>query len=301
MRILITGSSGFIGSALKEFLEKKGIGIVPYDLKDIPPNDTKDFFNLKEKMRDLDGLVHLAAVSRVKIAFENPLECIRTNIGGTINVLEAARLYKKGGEHPWVIFGSSREVFGEAKILPVTEETPMSPINVYGMAKITGEGLCKIFSKDYNIKTRVLRFSNVYTGKNDHLDRVIPKFILQAARNEDLVINGTGQEAFDFTYIDDTIEGIWGCIKEIDKSRLFYDDFILASGEPTTLQELAETVIEELQSKSQIKYTKSRSYDVNKFYADPAKAKRILGFNPSTIFKKGISLVVEEFRKKELI
>lgn len=299
MRILITGSSGFIGSALKDFLRKQGIEVIPYDLKDIPLNDTRDFANLKEKIKGVDGIVHLAAVSRVVLAYQNPLECINTNIGGVINVLEAIR--QASGKQPWIIFGSSREVFGESRPLPVTEETPCHPMNVYGIAKISGEELCKIFAKDYGLKTRVLRFSNVYTGPNDQLDRVIPKFILQAAKNEDLVINGTGQETFDFTYIDDTIQGIWGCIQEIQKSQKPYDDFILATGRPTSLQELAEIIIKTLHGQSKIRYNQGRSYDVNKFYADPEKARRVIGFNPKIRLEEGISLVVDKFKKAGMI
>jgi len=295
MQILITGSSGFIGSNLKKFLENKGIEVISYDLKDVPPNDVRDFSNLKEKIQEANGVVHLAAVSRVKWAYEDPLKCINTNVGGTINVLQAARETK---EHPWIIFGSSREVYGESKTLPVTEKTPINSINVYGIAKVTGEKLCENFSKDYGLKTRVLRFSNVYTGKSDQLDRVIPKFILGAFKNEDLIINGTGQELFDFTYIEDTILGIWGCIKEIEKSEKIYDDFILSTGRPITLKELAQMVIEETDSKSRIKNSEGRSYDVNKFYADPQKAKEILGFEPKTTLREGIKLVIQEFKEE---
>ncbi|XOB41350.1 MAG: glycosyltransferase [Candidatus Nealsonbacteria bacterium] len=301
MKILITGSSGFIGLSLRKFLEKRGIEVIPYDLKDTPPNDVRDFSNLKSKMKGVDGVVHLAAISRVKLGYEDPLTCIHTNIGGTINVLEACRLYKKEDGHPWMIFGSSREVFGEPKTLPVTEKTPHNSINIYGVAKVAGEDLCRNFSQNYRLKTRVLRFSNVYTGKNDQLNRVIPKFILQAFKNEDLVINGTGKEVFDFTYIGDTIQGIWGCIQEIEKSQVLYNNFTLSTGRPTTLKELAETIIREVGSKSKTKYAKARSYDVNKFYADPQKAKDILGFDPKTGLREGIRLVVEEFKREKMI
>lgn len=297
-KILITGSEGFIGSALQNFLEKQGIEVIPYDLKDRPSCDTRDFVSLKEKMAGVDGVVHLAAVSRVIKAFEDPLTCVNTNVGGTINVLEAAR---QSQSRPWVIFASSREVFGESRPLPVTEESPKHPMNVYGIAKIAGDDLCKIFSKDYGLKTRVLMFSNVYTGPNDQLDRVIPKFILKAAKNEDLVINGTGQEIFDFTYIDDTIQGIWGSIQEIEKSQQLYNDFILSTGQATSLQELAEMVIKTLESKSVIQYAQGRFYDVNKFYADPAKARQILGFNPSIDLRDGLKKSIGQLREAGII
>ncbi|MBD3208589.1 MAG: NAD-dependent epimerase/dehydratase family protein [Candidatus Nealsonbacteria bacterium] len=292
MKILITGSSGFIGLNLIKFLKQKGIETVSYDIRENPLDDVRDFQRLRNKMESVDGVVHLAAVSRVKIAYQNPLQCIDVNVGGTTNVLEAAR---EMGNRPWVIFGSSREVFGEPKDLPVTEESPRSLINVYGVAKIAGEDLCKMFSKNYNLKTRVLRFSNSYTDKNDQLDRVVPKFILQASRNEDLVINGTGEEmVFDFTYIDDTINGIWGCIQDTQKRDVNFDDFILSNGQPNSLKRLAEIAIKETNSKSEIKYAESRSYDVERFYADPKKAKEILGFSPSTSLEEGIKLSISK-------
>lgn len=294
MRILLTGSSGFIGSSLRDFLEKKRVRVIAYDLKDSPSNDVRDFSNLKSKMKDVNGVVHLAAVSRVKWGFENPLNCIQTNVGGTINVLVAVRTFLRN-KKPWMIFASSREVFGEPKILPVTEKSPLCPVNVYGVAKVTGEELCRVFSKDYGLKTRVLRFSNVYTGKNDQLDRVVPNFILRALRNEDLVINGNGQETFDFTFIEDTILGIWGCIQKIESSGKLYDDFNLSNGKGITLEELAKIIIKETGSQSKIRYAPSRSYDVNYFYADSSKARTVLGFNPRTELREGIYLAIKEF------
>lgn len=302
MRILVTGSAGFIGSSLKDLLEEKGIEVISYDLKDTPPNDVRDISNLKSKMEGVDGVLHLAAISRVKLAYEDPFNCVHTNIGGIANVLEVARFFKKKNNFsPWVIFASSREVFGEPEELPVTEKSPRKAINVYGVAKIAGEELCKIFARNYGLKTRVLRFSNVYTGKRDQLDRVTPKFLLQALKNEDLVINGTGQELFDFTYIGDTIEGIWGCIQEIERSQQTFDDFTLSTGIPVSLKELAEVIIEETGSKSKIKHAESRTYDVNNFYADPKKAKEILGFNPKTGLREGIRLVLGEFKGEKTI
>ncbi|MFW9945856.1 MAG: GDP-mannose 4,6-dehydratase [Candidatus Odinarchaeota archaeon] len=297
MKILITGSAGFIGSTLKDLLEKVNIEIVSYDIKDNPKDDIKDFNHLKSKIENIEGIIHLAAVSRVKIAQENPLECIQTNIGGTINILDAARQETVNGKHPWIIFGSSREVYGEPKILPVTEASPRNAINIYGVSKVTGEDLCKMYTKHYRLKTRVLRFSNVYTGLKDQLDRVIPKFILQALKDEDLVINGTGEELFDFTYINDSVQGIYTCIQEVLKSDISFKLFNISSGIPIKLRELAELIIKKTESNSHIKFTKSRSYDVNKFYADPTKAKKILGFFPKILIDEGIELAIRELKK----
>ena len=297
MKVLLTGSSGFIGSALKRLLEEKGIEVIPFDVKDSPLDDVRDFSALQSKVLGIDGIVHLAAVSRVKIAHDNPLECINTNIGGIINVLESVRLIHSDNNFPWVIFGSSREVYGESAILPVNESSTRKAINVYGVSKLSGEELCKVYSENYGLKVRVLRFSNVYTGKNDHLDRVIPKFILQSFNDEDLSINGTGEEIFDFTYIDDTIQGIWGCIQEIERDNHLFDDFNISTGVPISLKQLADTIIEKTRSKSIVEFTKPRSYDVNKFYADPSKAIKILGFQPKITSDEGIDLSIAELKR----
>ena len=298
MKILLTGSSGFIGSALKRLLEEKGIEVVPFDIKDSPLDDVRDFSALQSKVLGISGIIHLAAVSRVKIAHENPLECVNTNIGGIINVLESARLIRTDNNYPWVIFGSSREVYGESAILPVNELSTRKAINVYGVSKLSGEELCKVYSENYGLKVRVLRFSNVYTGKNDHLDRVIPKFILQAFNEEDLIINGTGEEIFDFTYINDTIQGIWGCVQEIEKNNHLFDDFNISTGVPISLKQLADTIIEKTRSKSTVEFTNPRSYDVNKFYADPSKAIKILNFLPKITLDEGIDLSIVELRRE---
>lgn len=299
MKILITGSSGFIGSNLRRLLENKEIEVVSYDIRENPLDDVRDISRLREKVVGVDGIVHLAAVSRVKVAYQNPLQCIDINVGGIINILETAREMVNS---PWVIFGSSREVFGESPDLPVTEESPLGPINVYGVSKMTGENLCQMFSKNYSLKTRIIRFSNVYTGTNDQLDRVIPKFILRAFSGKDLFINGTGEEMiFDFTYIDDLVAGVWKCIEDISKRNVLCDDFILGTGRPVSLKELAEIIVEKAGTKSKINYREARSYDVDKFYADPTKAKEMLGFSPKVDIKEGIEFVIKKFKKSGLI
>ncbi|MBI2450072.1 MAG: SDR family oxidoreductase [Candidatus Nealsonbacteria bacterium] len=293
MKILLTGSSGFIGSSLKNFLEKKRVQAISYDQKD----NILNFKNLKSKMKGATGIVHLAAMSQPKSTFDNPLGCVNINIGGTANILEAAR---QAG-CPWVIFISSREVFGQAKILPITEKTPRKPVSIYGITKFAGEELCRAYSESYGLKTRILRFTSVYGGQDDKLQRIIPKFIILAAKNDTLTIYGTGHEIFDFTHIDDILDGIWKCMQEVEKSQKLHDDFILSFGKPVYLKDLAKIIVKELKSKSKIKYITGPSYSTNKCYADPKKAKEVLSFNPKTNIKEGIKSVIGEFKEKKII
>lgn len=294
MKILVTGSSGLIGRSLTELLEKRGITVLSYDQKIDSRDDILNFQYLKDKMKEADGVVHLAAITRPKSAFEGPRDCVNINIEGTANVLEAARQNKKGNS-PWVIFISSRDVFGEPKTLPLTEEAPKDPQNLYGLTKAMGEELCRIFSESYGLKTRVLRFTSVYGGSND-LDRVVSKFIIQAVRNEPLTILGTGQEIFDFTHVSDIIQGIWQCIEDLAGASKPYDDFILSYGQPVSLKDLAEVIIKETKSKSQIVFQEARQFSTVKSYANPEKARKVLGFNPKININEGIRLVIKELK-----
>jgi len=299
VKILITGSSGFIGSALKSFLESREVEIVDCDLKSSPSDDIRNYRNLSSKMKGIDGIVHLAAISRVKHCQANPQLCMETNVEGTVNLLEALCNLPQG-KRPWIIFASSREVFGKPDFLPAIEESPKKPINIYGTSKFIGEGLCWACSRNYDLKVRVLRFANVYTGRNDRLDRVVPNFIIRAIKDKDLVINGNGEEIFDFIYIEDVVLGIWCCIKEVEKSNEPYNDFNLATGRPTSLRELAEIVMEETRSKGEITHLPSSPYEVDRFFGDPRKAKKILGFEARVSLYEGIKLATEEFKRVDL-
>lgn len=294
MKILVTGSSGLIGRSLGDFLEKKGIAVLSYDPKVDAQDDILDFQRLKEKIKGVDGVVHLAAVTRPQNAFEAPKDCVKINIGGTANVLEAARQNKKENS-PWVIFISSRDVFGEPKSLPLTEDAPKNPQNLYGLTKAVGEELCRIFSESYGLKTRVLRFTSVYGGA-DGSDRVVAKFIGQASRNEPLTILGTGREVFDFTHVDDIVQGIWQCIGELVHTPKPYDDFILSYGQPVSLEELAQVVIKETSSKSRIIFKEARQLSTVKSYASSEKARKLLGFDPKININQGIKLAIKELK-----
>ena len=233
-RILITGGAGFIGSNLAERLIGEGYEVVILDREPNPRNlclfrDELEYHPMDvcspRKVRALisgngvraegiHGVVHLAAVSRVIWGQERPQETIRTNIGGTANLLRALRAHRVTGERPWVIFGSSREVYGEPMVFPVTENHPVSPVNLYGRTKLRGEELIRNFSRDTGSRAVILRFSNVYGNERDILDRVIPRFVLSALKDQPLEIHG-GNQLIDFTHITDTVEGIVRAIRRV--------------------------------------------------------------------------------------
>jgi nucleoside-diphosphate-sugar epimerase len=295
--ILITGSSGFLGNALKNFLKEKNVNVLEFDVRANKSDDVRDFSRITKSLKHADGIIHTASVSRPRHVFEKPLESVDINLKGTINILEASKILKK---HPWFIFISSREVFGDNPRHPVKEDSPRVSKDLYVVCKIACEELCRVYSGHHGIRTRVLRFSNLYTDRNDYLDRVIPRFITKAALDEDIGIDGKGKELFDFVYIKDAVRAIWACMKDIESSKKPFDDFNIGSGSKVTLTEAAEIVIQKLKSKSKV-FKNNRNVSVSDFVGDYSKAEKILGYKPMFKFEKGIDFAIKEFKNAKLI
>ena len=311
-KILITGGAGFIGSTLAEELLKKGYAVHILDIKKHPENlqSFKCEVNylecdvsspdLHDAIRDVspDGIVHLAAVSRVIWCEENPELCRSTNIGGTLNLMKTVSELPK---RPWIIFGSSREVYGEQKNLPVKEDSSINPINTYGIAKAKGEVLIREYSNKYQFKGMVLRFSNVFGNEKDIMDRVIPRFTISMLNDEPIEIHG-GNQIFDFTYIEDTVNGIMKAIDYIKnhEKHSYIDTFHILTGKPTRIVDLPSIIGKQLGKTPEIIYTKARSYDVEKFYGDPSKARRILDFSSKIDISTGLKKTIENIRGADI-
>jgi len=307
--ILVTGGAGFIGSNTVKRAVRKGYNVFCLDHRD----DLEKLDEMQRKINminrdvrerstliklfnkhDFHGVIHLAAVSRVIWAEQEPNKCWDINVNGTKNLLECL---KNSGQDPWFIFGSSREVYGEnGGCFPVSEDHEKEPINIYGESKITGEKMVKRWSKETGNESVVLRFSNVYGDEYDILDRVIPKFILRALRKKPLKIHG-GDQLIDFTHISDTVDGIFHAIDHLEKSKTNFDDFHLLPGKGTTLQEVVSYISDSIDHEPNVKITKGRDYDVDKFVGDPSKARSKLGFSAQIDPEEGISQTVKRYRE----
>jgi len=310
MKVLITGGLGHIGLATADMFIKNNWEPIIFDIRR-PMDMTRDHDcqivtirgNVsngkisKSLLEDLDGIIHLAAISRVIWGHENPGLCINVNIQGTLNLLEAISKLKR---KPWLIFGSSREVYGEPKSLPVAETAPLNPLNVYGASKVTGEILCKDFSEKYHVPTIILRFSNVYGSPNDHFTRVIPQFIINALLKKDIIIQG-GKQVFDFTHISDTVDCIMKATRILNDSENGYFNFFhVLTGNGTTLQDLISIIGKFHPIESEIQYRPARDYDVVRFYGNPDKAQEELGFVAKTDLQTGVKETINSFKKLDL-
>lgn len=293
MNILITGSSGLIGSALARALTREDHRVIPLDLRAEPGcgrGDVRSAADVAAALRGCDGVVHLAAVSRVIDAERDPELCWDTNVEGTRTVLTAAADLP---QPPWVLYASSREVYGQPEQMPVTEDAPLRPVNIYGRSKVEAEHLVSAIRP--NLRTAIVRFSNVYGATSDHADRVVPAFARQAAFGLPLRVDGSNH-IFDFTHLDDSVRGIIAIIKQLQAERSDLPPVHFVTGVPTTLGELAALAVELATSDSPIREAPPRNFDVARFLGDPGRAETLLGWRPRVALRDGLARLIAAFR-----
>ncbi len=293
--VLVTGSSGTVGTALCERLLEEGYEVTGTDnisnpwSEDVDDRtillDLSDESTLDQLPKSVDLVIHLAANARVHKLVQNPL-LAKENFDTTFNVLEYTRDIGAG-----FLFSSSREVYGNnGKIIYDETDTYVDECeSPYTASKIGGEALVKSYNICYGMDTSIVRFSNVY-GKYDDSDRVIPLFIAQSNHGEDLTVFGN-DKVLDFTYIDDCIDGVMSVIKQFNKAS--GTTFNIASGQGTSLLEMAEIVVEKTDSDVAVDVDENRTGEVSRYVADISKAKKILDYEPTYGIEEGLDMTVD--------
>jgi nucleoside-diphosphate-sugar epimerase len=194
---------------------------------------------------------------------------------------------------PWVIFASSREVYGQPATLPATETAPLTPVNVYGRAKAAGEALCDDASRA-GLRVAIVRLSNVYGSPQDHRDRVVPGFVRAALAGDPLRVDGA-ENTFDFTHLDDVVDGLIALV-DVLPHRGSVPPLHLLTGVPTTLSELASLAVRLSGSRSSIVEAPSRTFDVARFFGDPSRAHAILGWHAHVSVQVGVARLINQMR-----
>lgn len=293
-KVLVTGSEGLIGSELVKILRNEGYEVARLDLRAADRSsqgDVRDRLAVTRAIAGCIGVIHLAAVSRVLWGERDPVLCWETNVRGTENILiAAAELNQK----PWVIFSSSREVYGQPDCLPVVEDAMLAPVNIYGRSKAAGEELV-ICARTTGLATAIARFSNVYGSIFDHCDRVVPAFASAATQGAPLRIDGS-EHTFDFTHLNDTVRGIISLVHALENGAHALPPIHFLTGNSTTLGELASLAIELARSESAIVQAPPRSYDVARFVGNPTRAKDLLDWTPRISIREGMNRLIQDFR-----
>ena len=236
------------------------------------------------------GIIHLAAVSRVVWGERDPDLCWQVNVTGTRVVFESARAART---QPWVLVASSREVYGETTVLPVTEDAPIRPVNVYGQSKAAAERIQREAAAD-GLRTAIVRFSGVYGSVQDHADRVVPAFARAAAEGSTLLVNGRDR-TFDFAHLDDVTQGVLQMVGMLDAGEDALPPIQLCTGEATSLQNLAEIANAAGGHLGRLAFRPGRRYEVTRFVGDPTRALRVLGWQPAVGIREGVARLVRAF------
>ncbi|TAL16181.1 NAD(P)-dependent oxidoreductase [bacterium] len=291
-KILVTGSEGLIGRAVETSLRGAGFEVFGLDIRGSGPRkgDVRDPEAVERALVGVCGVIHLAAVSRVLWGEKDPAACISTNVGGTKNLLETSL---SSPLRPWVLFASSREVYGEAKKLPVKEDSPLRPVNLYGRTKAEGEKLT-MEAREKGLSTAVVRFSNVYGSVLDYPDRVVPAFARAAAFGGEIRVEGE-ENLFDFTHVDDTARGVLALVNLLEAGERNLPPVHLLTGSPCTLGELVGLAAKVSRKEVSVASAPSRSFDVARFYGDPGRAERLLGWRAEISLAEGFARLCGDY------
>jgi len=294
MRVLITGSSGQIGTNLALALMDRGDEVVGIDRRPNTWTDRIPTVNLDLNHATaedfppgpFDVIVHLAAYAKVFELVQWPHRALEN-----VNVCFAALEYARRAGIPFV-FGSSREVYGDIH-RHVTEEAEADFVvaeSPYSASKIAGEAFIYSFAQCYDLRYLVFRFSNVY-GRYDNdierMERVLPLFMRRIARDEPIVVYGR-EKVFDFTYIDDCIDGICRGLDALVEGRIAGQTVNLAYGQGSTLVDAVNIIALALGRTPRVTFEPARPGEVMRYVADISKARQLLGYDPQTPLTAGI-------------
>ena len=283
-KALVTGGAGFIGAHLVARLVERGDEVIVLDnmkrgrkekLADhvlsgrvrLVEGDIRRFDALTAAVRGCDVVFHLAAQSNVMGAVTDPDYSITTNVLGTFNVLRSAAEARV----PRVVFTSSREVYGDSRSLPVSEEEPLLAKNAYGASKVAGEAYCRTFAATHGLQVDVVRLANVY-GPGDS-DRVIPLWLTAAQEGRELVVFG-GEQVIDFLWVGTAVDALL-----LAGDRGLAGPVNIGSGVGTEILTLAERVLRVTRATTGIARKAARELEVAKFVANTQRM-RSLGLVP---------------------
>lgn len=312
LNIMITGAAGFIGSHLAERLAADNRLVLVDDLSvglrenlaalegretvRIVIQDITNCERLRELMAGIDVVFHLA-ISCLRTSINHPVLSHDINAGGTLNACLAAHENRVKR----FVYVSSSEVYGSAQTVPMSEQHPCAPTTVYGASKLAGELYALAFWRTFGMAVTVVRPFNTYGPREPYQGRraeVIPRFILQLEHGRAPVIYGDGSQTRDFTFVDDTVNGI---LRAGECDQLVGDVVNIAFGHEVSIRRVAELLADLVgdQSRKPLR-VEPRPGDVDRQFADISKSKRLLSFAPPIDLETGLARTVEWFKANQI-
>lgn len=313
-KILITGGAGFIGSNLTEYFLNKGYQVVVLDnfatghrhnIEQHLDNqnfkliegDIREINDCNQAVQGVDYVLHQAALGSVPRSIKDPITSNEVNISGFLNMLVAARDAKVKR----FVYAASSSTYGDSEALPKVEDKIGKPLSPYAITKYVNELYADIFSRTYGLETIGLRYFNVFGRRQDPngaYAAVIPLFVKQYMNYVSPVINGTGENSRDFTYIDNVIQMNERAMLT-ENTEAVNTVYNTAVGDRTNLNELAAYLKEFLVDYDpkieniEIKHGPNRVGDIPHSLASVDKAKKMLGYKPTHKIKEGLKEAVK--------
>ena len=308
-KVLVTGADGFIGSHLTELLVERGYQVkaftfynsfntwgwldtLPQDkMKEIEvfAGDVRDPNGVREAMKGVDGVFHLAALIAIPFSYHSPDSYVDTNIKGPLNVLQAAREL----ETERIMVTSTSEVYGTAQYVPIDEKHPFQGQSPYSATKIGADRLAESFYRSFNLPVTIVRPFNTY-GPRQSARAVIPTIISQLLSGKEEIKLGSLTPTRDFNYVKDTAAGFLA-IAEADQT--IGEEINIATQQEISIGTLADEIIRQINPKARIVCDEQRlrpeKSEVNRLLGSNEKIRRLTAWEPQYTFEQGIRETIE--------
>ena len=312
--VFVTGATGIVGGWLvKHLVENKARVVVL--TRDEVPNSNFMLENLNNKViivkgdltnqlliqrlvneYEIDTIFHLAAQALVTIANSNPVNTFESNIKGTWNILEAARLNNLVKR---VVIASSDKAYGSPKILPYTEDMPLQGEHPYDVSKSCADLLARAYYKTYGLPVAITRCSNIYGGGDINFNRIIPGLIKAVLKNEEFVIRSDGTFERDYMYVEDAVNAYLTLAENLDRDEIKGESFNFGTETPINVLELIEKIKKILNIHIEKKVLGQAKGEIDKQYLGCEKARRMLNWKPHYNLNEGILKTFEWYKKYE--
>ena len=311
MKYLVTGGAGFIGSNIVEELlnQKKHVrvldnfatgkreNLVPFiDRIELVEGDIRSYHVVMDAVEDMDVVFHQAALPSVPRSIKDPITSNEVNVGGTLNVLNAART----AGVKTIVYASSSSVYGEGQTLPIREDASPNPLSPYAVSKLSGEKYCIAFARLYQMNIVCLRYFNVFGPRQDPTSQysaVIPKFTYLLKQGKIPTIFGDGEQTRDFTFVSNIVQV--NLIAAEKAYEISGEVFNVAGGQGISVNELYHRLRELLGRMNDPVYAETREGEVKHSVADISKINNTMGFRTVDDFSSGLEKVVKWFHSIE--